>query len=246
MCSGDKEPLLSAMLLILLVRGRSPIYMSNKTFTLPDVLYEYLLSVSLREPDVLRRLRQETAEEPMARMQIAPEQGQFMALLVELMGVRRALEIGVFTGYSALCVALAMPKGGRLVACDVSEEWTAVARRYWQAAGVADRIELRLGPAMDTLDSLLADGQAGRFDFAFVDADKPCYPGYYERTLALLRSGGLIAVDNTLWGGDVIDPQDCSEDTEAIRAFNRMLHGDERVSLSLVPIGDGLTLVRKR
>jgi len=220
--------------------------MSNKTFTLPDALYEYLLSVSLREPDVLRRLRQETAGDPMARMQIAPEQGQFMGLLVELMGVRRALEIGVFTGYSALSVALAMPEGGRLVACDVSEEWTAVARRYWQAAGVADRIDLRLAPAIDTLDSLLAGGQAGRFDFAFIDADKPRYPAYYERTLALLRSGGLIAVDNTLWGGDVINPEDRSEDTEAIRAFNRMLHGDERVSLSLVPIGDGLTLLRKR
>jgi len=228
------------------ISEQSPLHMTNKTFTLPDALYDYLLSVSLREPDVLRRLRQETARDPMARMQIAPEQGQFMGLLVELMGVRRALEIGVFTGYSALCVALAMPEDGRLVACDVSEEWTVVARRYWQAARVADRIDLRLAPAIDTLDSLLADGQAGRFDFAFIDADKPRYPAYYERALALLRSGGLIAVDNTLWGGDVINPEDRSEDTEAIRAFNQMLHGDERVSLSLVPIGDGLTLVRKR
>jgi predicted O-methyltransferase YrrM len=220
--------------------------MSNKTFCLPEDLYRYVLATSLREPEVLRRLREETARHPMARMQIAPEQGQLMGLLVELMGARRALEIGVFTGYSALCVARALPNDGVLVACDLSEEWTAVARRYWQEAGVAQRIDLRLAPALDSLDALLADGQAGSFDFAFIDADKESYPTYYERCLSLVRLGGLIAVDNTLWNGDVINPEDQSVDTRAIRAFNEMLHQDDRVTLSLVPIGDGLTLARKR
>ena len=172
--------------------------MSNKTFTVPEPLYDYLLSASLREPELLRRLRDETARDPMARMQISPEQGQFMALLVQLMGARRALEIGVFTGYSSLSVALALPPDGELVACDVSEQWTAVARRYWAEAGVADKIDLHLAPALDTLDTLLDEEQAGSFDFAFIDADKQSYERYYERALALLRSGGLIAVDNVL------------------------------------------------
>lgn len=220
--------------------------MSNKSFTVPDVLYGYLLSVSLREPDLLRRLRTETARDPMARMQIAPEQGQFMALLVQLMGARRALEIGVFTGYSSLCVALALPPGGELIACDVSEAWTAVARRYWAEAGVAGKIDLRLAPALDTLDNLLAEEHAGTFDFVFIDADKTNYERYYERALALLRSGGLIAVDNVLWSGRVADSSVQDEDTVAIRAFNEKLHRDERVSVSLVPIGDGLTLAWKR
>ncbi len=220
--------------------------MSNKTLQLTDSLYEYLISVSLRETDVLRRLREETASDPMARMQIAPEQGQFMAMLTALMGARRALEIGVFTGYSSLCVAQAMPDDGRLVACDISEEWTAIAQRYWKEAGVAQKIDLRLAPALETLDALLATGEAGRFDLAFIDADKTTYRAYYERCLSLLRPGGLIVVDNTLWNGDVINDEDRSEDTEAIREFNRMLLGDERISLSLVPIGDGVTLARKR
>ncbi len=220
--------------------------MSNKTLPLSDELYHYLLSVSLREPPLLRRLREETADDAMARMQIAPEQGQFMSMLTELLGARRAIEIGVYTGYSALCVASALPKDGELIACDVSEEWTAIASRYWKEAGVMGKIELRLAPALETLDSLLAEGQANSFDLAFIDADKAEYGAYYERSLALLRPGGVILVDNTLWGGDVINADDHSTDTEAIRAFNKMLHADERVSLSLVPIGDGLTLARKR
>lgn len=220
--------------------------MSNKTLMLPDRLYRYLLEVSLRETELQRQLREETAKDSMARMQIAPEQGQFMALLVDLLGARRVLEIGVYTGYSALCMASALPPDGRLVACDMSEEWTRIARRYWHAAGVADRIDLRLAPAMDTLAALLADGQEASFDFAFIDADKREYQDYFEETLKLLRVGGLMAIDNTLWNGSVIDPDDKSEDTIAIRSFNEYLHGDDRISLSLVPIGDGLTLARKR
>ena len=220
--------------------------MANRTITLSDGLYDYLLDVSLREPDVLRRLREETAKIPAAAMQIAPEQGQFMALLVELMGARKAIEVGTFTGYSSLSVALALPPGGRLVACDVNEEWTAVARRYWAEAGVADRIDLRLGPALETLDGLIAEGEAGTFDFAFIDADKAGYDAYYERILTLLRPGGLVSVDNVLWSGRVIDTAKQDSDTRAIRAFNEKIHADPRVSLSLVPIGDGLTLARKR
>ena len=220
--------------------------MANRTITLSDGLYDYLLDVSLREPDVLRRLREETAKIPAAAMQIAPEQGQFMALLVELMGARKAIEVGTFTGYSSLSVALALPPGGRLVACDVNEEWTDVARRYWAEAGVADRIDLRLAPALETLDGLIAEGEAGTFDFAFIDADKAGYDAYYERILTLLRPGGLVSVDNVLWSGRVIDTAKQDSDTRAIRAFNEKIHADPRVSLSLVPIGDGLTLARKK
>jgi caffeoyl-CoA O-methyltransferase len=220
--------------------------MSNKTTPLSPVLHDYLLGVSLREAPALRALREATAAHPMARMQIAPEQGQFMALLARLMGARRCLEIGVFTGYSTLAVALALPPEGRITACDISEEYTAIARHHWDAAGVGGCVELRLGPAVETLDALLAGGAAGSYDFVFIDADKPAYPAYYERCLALLRPGGLVAVDNTLWGGAVADPGDQNPDTLAIRAFNVRLLGDERVDLSLVPIGDGLTLARKR
>jgi caffeoyl-CoA O-methyltransferase len=220
--------------------------MSNRTISLTDSLHEYLLRVSLREPAVLRDLRAETARLAQRSMQIAPEQGQFMALLARLVGARRCIEVGVFTGYSSLAVALALPADGRIVACDVSEEWTAVARRYWQRAGVADRIDLRLAPARDTLDAMLAAGQAGAHDLAFIDADKVNYGEYYERVLALLRPGGLVVVDNTLWSGRVADPAATDEDTVALRAFNERLLGDERVDLSLVPIGDGLTLARKR
>lgn len=220
--------------------------MSKKTLGLNNQLYDYLLSVSLREPDILRELRQETTRHSLAVMQIAPEQGQFMALLVQLLGATKTLEIGVFTGYSTLCVALALPPTGKIVACDVSEEYTRVARRYWQKAGVADKIDLRLAPALETLDQLLTDGQAETFDFAFIDADKVNYEGYYERSLQLIRPGGLIAIDNVLWFGRVTDPQDQDKSTLAIRAFNEKLHHDERVSLSLVPIADGLTLALKR
>ena len=222
--------------------------MSNRTIQVTDDLYEYLLSVSSREPDVLRRLREETAAATgdRFRMQISPEQGQFMQLLARLTGARRALEVGVFTGYSSLAVALAMPDDGRLVACDVSEEWTSIARRYWAEAGVDHKIELKLAPATETLAGLVAAGEAGTYDFAFVDADKGNYAAYYERALELLRPGGLIAVDNTLWSGRVADPSVDDPDTAAIRAFNETVHRDERVDLSLLPVGDGLTLALKR
>lgn len=220
--------------------------MSNRTIQLTDPLYDYLLSVSLREDDILQRLREETAQDPASVMQIAPEQGQFMALLAELTGATRALEIGVFTGYSALCVARALAPDGLLVACDISETWTAVARRYWQAAGVADRIDLRIAPALNTLNELLAQGREESFDFAFIDADKQNYLQYYELTLNLLRPGGLVVVDNVLWDGAVIDPSDEEADTQAIRVFNNRLADDDRVSLSMIPVGDGLTLARKR
>jgi len=220
--------------------------MSRRSIEMTDALYAYLLENSLRETDILRRLREETAGLPGAGMQIAPEQGQFMALLAELIGARHCLEIGTFTGYSALAVALALPPDGRLIACDVNEKTTAVARRYWQEAGVAGRIELRLAPALETLDALLAEGAAGRFDFAFIDADKTNYDAYYERCLALLRGGGLIVVDNVLWGGAVTNPAPADPDTRAIRALNAKIASDQRVNCSMLPLGDGLTLVRKR
>ena len=220
--------------------------MSSRTIVLNDALYEYLLSVSLREPDVLCRLREETAKMPQHNMQISPEQGQFIALLVELTGARKCLEVGTFTGYSTLSVALALPEDGQIVACDISEEFTSRAKPYWQEAGVAGKIDLRLGPALETLDALIADGESGAFDFAFIDADKVNYQGYFQCALDLIRRGGLILVDNVLWSGAVVDPARDDEDTEAIRAFNKARAGDPRISLSLVPIGDGLTLARKR
>jgi predicted O-methyltransferase YrrM len=194
----------------------------------------------------LLALREETAQLAQRAMQISPEQGQFMALLARLTGARRCLEVGVFTGYSSLATALALPDDGRIVACDVSEEWTSVARRYWQRAGVDHKIDLRLAPASETLDALLAAGNGGTFDFAFIDADKTGYLAYYERALALLRTGGLALIDNTLWSGRVADPEVADADTVALRHFNEVLHRDERVDLSLLPIGDGLTLARKR
>ena len=220
--------------------------MSSRTIVLNDALYEYLLSVSLREPDVLCRLREETAKMPQHNMQISPEQGQFMALLVELTGARKCLEVGTFTGYSTLSLALALPEDGQIVACDISEEFTSRAKPYWQEAGVAGKIDLRLGPALETLDAMIADGESGAFDFAFIDADKVNYQGYFQRALDLIRRGGLILVDNVLWSGAVVDPARDDEDTEAIRAFNQACADDPRISLSLVPIGDGLTLARKR
>ncbi len=218
----------------------------SKFASLSEKTYEYLLSVSARETDILKRLRAETASLPNSSMQISSDQGQFMALLVELMGAKKTLEVGVFTGYSSLSVALALPPHGALIACDISEEWTSIARRYWQEAGVARKITLRIAPAIQTLDSLLAEGQAGTFDFAFIDADKANYDGYYERALKLLRRGGLVAIDNVLWSGRVADSENREEDTIAIRALNAKLHRDERISLSMVPIADGLTLALKR
>ncbi|UNU26558.1 class I SAM-dependent methyltransferase [Microcoleus vaginatus] len=220
--------------------------MANSTLGLEHQLYDYLLSISLREPDILASLREETAKHPMGMMQIAPEQGQFMELMVQLMGATKTLEIGVFTGYSSLCVALALPPNGQIIACDVSEEYTAIARRYWEAAGVANKISLQLGPAINTLDKLIAEGQAGTFDFAFIDADKENYEAYFERSLQLVRNGGLIVIDNVLWSGRVADPQVQDESTLAIRSFNDKLRNDPRVTLSVVPIADGLTLALKR
>ncbi len=220
--------------------------MSYRPTVLTEDLHRYLLEVSLREPALLARLREETARRGDAGMQISPEQGQFMALLIELTGATRVLEIGTFTGYSALAMALALPPEGRIVACDVEPETTAVARRYWSEAGVAEKIDLRLAPALDTLDRLLAEGAAECFEFAFIDADKSSYEAYYERSLALLRQGGLLAIDNVLWGGQVADPGARDPDTEAIRALNSRLRDDPRISLSLVPISDGLSLARKR
>lgn len=223
--------------------------MSNRTIQVDDRLYDYLLAHSSREDDLLRRLRAETAKMPMARMQIGPEQGQFMALLTELTGAKRAIEVGTFTGYSSICVARALPKDGKLICCDVSEEYTAVARKYWAEAGLTEKIELKLAPATETLDALLAAGGANTYDLGFIDADKENYDQYYERLLQLIRPGGLIMIDNVLWGGDVADPtigDADNKDTAAIRRLNAKVVRDERVSMSLVPIGDGLTLARKR
>ena len=220
--------------------------MSNQTLPLDDRLYRYLIDHSVHEPEVLVALRHETAQHPMAQMQIAPEQGQFMALLVQLLGVTKALEVGVFTGYSALRVALALPPEGRLVACDVSEEYTAIARRYWEQAGVADKIDLRIGPATETLDQLIQSGEANSFDFAFIDADKSSYPTYYEQALRLVRPGGLIALDNMLWSGQVADPAVQDKRTNVLRDLNAAIHCDSRVVASLVPIADGLTLAMKQ
>jgi predicted O-methyltransferase YrrM len=219
--------------------------LSNRTLSLDDRVYDYLLAVSLDESDLLRELRAETAGIEHAEMQISPDQGQFMALLVKLSGARRALEIGTFTGYSSICIATALPEDGKLVCCDDSEEWTTMARKYWQRAGLESRIELHVQPAEATLRQLFDEGQAENFDFIFIDADKQSYLHYYEACLGLLRCGGLIAVDNTLWSGSVADPENMEPDTLAIRRFNDMVRQDERVTRSLVPIGDGLTLVYK-
>jgi len=220
--------------------------MSGRTLPLSDALLAYVARNSVREHPVLAELRAATASMPHAQMQIGPDQGALMALLVKLVAARRTLEIGVFTGYSALAVALALPADGKVVACDVSEEWTAVGRRHWEKAGVAGKIDLRLARASTTLDELIAEGAAGTFDFAFIDADKQGYAAYYERCLVLLRRGGLIAVDNTLWSGAVIDPKDASADTVALRAFNEALAGDSRIDLAMLTVGDGLTLAMKR
>jgi caffeoyl-CoA O-methyltransferase len=220
--------------------------MATGDITVDDELLDYIARVTLREPDILRRLRDETSSHPYASMQISAEQGQFMALLIHLLSARRTLEIGVFTGYSALAVAMALPDDGRIIACDISEEWTSIARRYWHEAGVERKIDLRLGPALKTLDDLIAQGQGGRFDFAFIDADKENYANYYERALVLLRPGGVIVVDNVLWDRKVIDTTVNDADTRAIRAFNESVHHDERVWLSMLPIRDGLTLACKK
>jgi caffeoyl-CoA O-methyltransferase len=207
---------------------------------------DYILKNSVREPNILTRLRAETDAHPMARYQIPPEQGQFFRLLIRMLGARRTLEVGVFTGYSSLSVALALPPEGRIIACDVSEEYTSIARRYWAEAGVGGKIDLRIGPAAGTLDALIQSGESGAFDFAFIDADKSGYPRYYEQCLALIRPGGLIALDNMLFSGSVIDESDHSEDAVALRKINRLIHHDNRVDALLLPFADGLTLALKR
>ncbi len=220
--------------------------MANRTLGLDEELYQYLLDHGLREPEVLMRLRTATEKEEMAEMRSAPEQGQFMALLLRLMGAGRAIEIGTYTGYATLWMALALPPDGEIITCDVSERWTSVARRFWREAGVDEKVRLYLAPALETLDGLLAKGEAGRFDFAFIDADKANYENYFERCLKLIRPGGLIVVDNVLWGGSVTDPAKTDEATEAIRSFNKRLKNDTRIELSMLPVADGLTLARKR
>ncbi|CAN5457044.1 class I SAM-dependent methyltransferase [soil metagenome] len=220
--------------------------MSTRTLNLDDVVYQYLMDVSLREHPVQAELRAATRSHPMSRMQISPEQGQFMALLIKLIGARRTLEVGVFTGYSALTVALALPADGRIVACDISTEFTDIGRPYWDKADVSSKIDLRIAPAVETLDGLIAAGASGTFDFAFIDADKTGYDAYYERCLALLRSGGLIAIDNVLWGGSTALQPAKDDDTAALQQLNLKLQADTRVDISMVPIGDGLTLARKR
>jgi predicted O-methyltransferase YrrM len=220
--------------------------MSRKTSMLEGHLYEYLLSVSLRETPAQRALREETDRLENANMRTSSEQVQFMALLLKLIGARRVIEVGTFTGYGTLAMASVLPEDGRVVTCDISEEWTTIARRHWRSASVDEKIDLRIAPALETLDDLLADGSAGSFDFAFIDADKENIRQYYERCLALSRPGGLMAVDNVLWGGRVVDPSDRDESTQAIREFNQFLHHDDRVDISLVPIADGLFLARRR
>ena len=220
--------------------------MTNKTIGLSDELAAYIVKFGTREPAVLARLREETEAIPQHGMQIAPEQGAFLALLAELIGARRCIEVGTFTGYSSTAIALVLPKDGRLVCCDVSEEWTSLASKFWHEAGVAGKIDLRIAPAAETLDQLVADGEEDAFDFAFIDADKSGYDGYYEQLLRLVRPGGLIAFDNTLWGGEVLNLDADDEDTRALQALNAKLAEDERITLCLLPVGDGVTLALRR
>lgn len=220
--------------------------MSARSIGLNEDVWRYLLDVTVHEPPLLGRLRAETAKLAEANMQISPEQGRFLAFLIEVLGVKRYLEVGVFTGYSSLSVALALPPEGRIVACDRSAEWTSVARRYWAEAGVADKVELKLGPGVETLAALVAAGEKGRFDFAFFDADKESSVTYYERGLELVRQGGVLAFDNALWNGAVADPKNDSASTKALRELNARVCADPRVTATLVPIGDGVLLARKR
>jgi predicted O-methyltransferase YrrM len=220
--------------------------MSSSHLKITDELGDYIRRSSLREPEILAALRQETVSHPMGTMQITPEQGQFMALLIQMLNAKDVIEVGVFTGYSSTVVAMALPADGKLIACDLNEEYTRMARRYWQQAGVDNKIELRLGPAVRTLDDMIADGGTGTYDFAFIDADKSNYDAYYERLLTLLRPGGVIAIDNVLWHGRVVDESVQDEDTNAIRRLNAKIANDNRVLMTMLPIGDGLTLAMKR
>jgi predicted O-methyltransferase YrrM len=219
--------------------------MSNRTLSIDDRLYDYLCDVSINEPELLRQLREETAQLEYSVMQISPEQGQFMSLLIKLMSAKRAIEIGTFTGYSSICVANAMPDDGKLICCDISPQWTNIAEKYWADAGLANKIDLYNQPADITLQMLIDQGEEKTFDFIFIDADKQNYIKYYEMALRLLRKGGMMAIDNTLWSGAVADPANTEPGTRAIRRFNEMVKQDDRVSSSLVTIGDGLTLILK-
>ncbi len=219
--------------------------MSNRTLALTDKLYQYLLMHMGNEPEVLKQLRNHTTHIELSQMQIAPEQGRFMAFLVKLMNVRKVIEVGVYTGYSSLSVAMAMPADGKIIACDVNEEWTNIARRFWEQAGVSHKIELRLAPAVETLANLIDQGESANYDMAFIDADKVNYRTYYEQCLKLIRCGGLILIDNTLWGGDVAEVSVKDEDTCAIREFNQFICQDKRVDMCMLPVADGLTLLRK-
>jgi caffeoyl-CoA O-methyltransferase len=220
--------------------------MSRATITMSETLHEYYVSVAAHMNDAMRRLRDETGAMENGGMQISAEQGQIMAFLIKALNVKKCLEVGVFTGYSSLVVAQALPEDGQIIACDVSEEFTAVARRYWLDAGVAHKIDLRIAPATETLEKLLMEGHAGTFDFAFIDADKPNYDNYYEAVLKLLKTGGVFGLDNTLWAGKVADPEHQDADTNAFRALNAKIYADERVDMCLLPVGDGLTLCRKK
>ena len=220
--------------------------MSRKSITLTDPLRQYMLSDALRESAAARRCREETTGHEWASMQISPELGQLLALLVRMLNARQILELGVFTGYSSLCMAEALPADGRLIACDVKEEYTAKAEQYWRAGGVAEKVTLRLAPALETLKELTEAGESGRFDLIFVDAVKEEYPAYYPLAYGLLRLGGLMVMDNTLWGGSVADPEKQGAETVAIREFNRLVQADERVDACLLPVGDGVSLIRKR
>ena len=221
--------------------------MSNQSICLSDRLYQYLIANSVREADILTKLREETAQHPLVNMQVSPEQGQLMGLLVQSIGAKKCLEVGVFTGYSSLVVALNLPDDGRLIACDISDEFTSIARRYWQEAGVSEKISLHIAPALETLDLLLANGESDTFDFAFIDADKNNYAAYYDRCFKLVRQGGLILVDNVLWYGRVADPaMNTDTRTQAIKQINQQIYHDDRVQISLIPIGDGLTIARKK
>ena len=220
--------------------------MSSSTLFLNRKLYEYMLSVSLRDNAILTQLREETRQFPMYGMQVSSEQGQFMSLLIRLMNASRALEVGVFTGYSSLCIAMALPENGELIACDINTEWTSVAKKYWEKSGVASKIKLHLAPAEKTLENLVKDGQEGSFDFAFIDADKENYDIYYEYSLKLLREGGLIAIDNVFWNGSVADSDAVDSSTRALQKLNEKIRMDDRVDMSMLPVGDGLTLAMKR
>lgn len=220
--------------------------MGYKNIVVTDAIYEYMKKSSPQESELLIELRQETSKLEEAGMQIDPLQGQLMAIQAQLIGTKKAIEVGVFTGYSSLCVAKVLPENGKLIACDVSEDWTSIAKKYWEKAGVANKIDLRIAPALETLNGLVKEGQAGTFDFAFIDADKINYDAYYETCLTLLRQGGLVIMDNVLWGGDVIDTDNQEESTVAIRAFNEKRSTDNRVDSIMIGVGDGLTLLRKR